>query len=81
MVKSTDIAETMPDDSDTIRLDEADIRTGIQFELEAARAQARLQAIVDSARLFAERMKEKYNVGDEYQIDDWLTGFQRVKKE
>jgi len=64
-----------------IRLHDDDIRTGIQFEMEAARAQARLQTITDAARLFAEQMRAKYGVGSDYQMTDWLTGFVMVKRE
>lgn len=65
---------------DVIQMDPEDIRTGVQFEIEAARAQARLQAIIDSAQLYARRMREKYQVSDEYEITDWITGFQRAKE-
>lgn len=62
-----------------IKLSDEDIRIGINLELEAARAQARYQAIVDAAQMFAEQMRVKYDVDESYQMTDWLAGFEKVE--
>lgn len=60
-------------------MDEHDVRIGILLELEATRAQSRLQAVQDMAQLFQAQMRAKYNVPDDYAMSDWLTGFQQVQ--
>lgn len=73
--------EVVDETPETIAMDEVDVRTGVLFEIEAARAQARLQAITDAANLFAEQMKSKYKVDSKtHQMTDWITGFKRVEK-
>lgn len=64
-----------------IRLQDDDIRTGIQLEIAAAQAQARLQAVIEAAQSFREQMRQKYNVPDGYDMTDWLAGFVAVQKE
>lgn len=67
--------------NNAIAMDESDVRLGIFFELEATRAQSRLQTVQDMAQLFQTEMRAKYNVPDDYVMSDWLTGFQRVQPE
>ncbi|MCB0126719.1 MAG: hypothetical protein KDE58_30885 [Caldilineaceae bacterium] len=64
-----------------IRLNDDDIRTGIQLELAAARAQAHLQGVIESAQMFREQVRVKYNVPDTHEMTDWLMGFVPVQKE
>ncbi len=69
------------DSNNAIVMDESDVRLGIFFELEATRAQSRLQTVQDMAKLFQTEMRAKYNVPDDYVMNDWLTGFRRVQPE
>lgn len=64
-----------------IRLNESDMRIGVLLEIEAARAQARLQAIVDVAEIIRAQMAIKYEVGDDHQMQDWIAGFKPVTPE
>ncbi len=60
-----------------VQLDEADLRTGIALDQAIAQAQARLQAINDMERLFAEEMHRKYGApSDQYVLRDWITGLE-----
>lgn len=64
---------------EVIKLDEEDIRTGLYFAIQTARAQARLQAISDSEHEFIERMQGKYKIDtNQYRLVDWISGFQRI---
>ena len=66
---------------DRIQLDEADLRTGIALAHAVAQAQARLQALADMERVFAEEMHRKYGVApDQYRLQDWITGFEKVQE-
>lgn len=67
--------------SQTIRLSDDDIRTGIQLELAATRAQAHLQGVIESAQMFREQVRAKYNAPATHEMTDWLTGFVPVQRE
>jgi len=58
-----------------IRLDDDDIRTGFELEIEATRLNAKLDLIREMALGHKDQMRDKYGAGDEYRLDDWLTGF------
>lgn len=64
-----------------IRLDDDDIRIGINLELEMARLNARLTVMRELSQDHAQQMRNKYGAGKEYTLMDWLTGFQRAAKE
>jgi|GEM_PF-6513376 len=65
-----------------VQLDEADLRTGIALDQAIAQAQARLQAITDMERLFAEEMHRKYGAPHtHYVLRDWITGLERLEAE
>lgn len=79
---TTKTNEATPEIAETIVMNSADIRMGVLLEIEAARAQGRLQSLVDVGNLFAGEMKQKYGINEEtHRLTDWVTGFQRVKKE
>jgi hypothetical protein len=61
-----------------IRLDDDDIRTGFEFEVEMARLTAKLEMIQQMRAGHAAQMREKYGAGAEYRIEDWLTGFELI---
>lgn len=65
-----------------VQLDEADLRTGIALDQAIAQAQARLQAITDMERVFAEEMHRKYGAPHtHYVLRDWITGLERLEAE
>lgn len=71
-----------PEQPQVIPLGIEDIRTGLAFAHETARAQARLQAAFDSESTFLGRMREKYRIDtSQYALTDWITGFVKVKNE
>ena len=62
-----------------IKLDEADVRVGMALEMDAIRLQAQLDGINRAARLLADEMYTKYGINrDEYQLSNWLAGFEPV---
>lgn len=64
-----------------ITLDVDDMRTGLAFAQETARAQARLQMAFDSEATFVQRMREKYKIDpNQYELRDWITGFEAKKE-
>lgn len=64
-----------------VRLQDDDIRTGIQLEIAATKAQARLEVTIEAAHAFRDQMRQKYNVPETHDMADWLTGFELVQKE
>lgn len=82
MAKRSEETVTEVTELEVIRLSDEDMRMGIHFEMEAARAQARLQAMFDAAQNFKEQMHIKYGADPKvFQILDWVDGFQPLKKE
>lgn len=73
------ITQTMGETVYRVQLDEVDLRTGIALSQEVARAQARLQAITDMELVFVEELRRKYQASKDYQLLDWVTGFERVE--
>jgi len=59
-----------------IRLEDDDIRVGVQLEIEATRLHAKLEMIQQMAAGHREQMRGKYGAGAEYELTDWLTGFE-----
>ncbi len=77
-----EIVNAIPEQPQVIPLDIDDIRTGLAFAHETAKAQARLQAAFDSESTFLGRMREKYRIDtSQYALTDWITGFVKVKSE
>jgi hypothetical protein len=80
--EKADSLKVVEEIAEVVKMDDEDIRTGMTFALETARAQARLQAIFDMENAFTERMREKYKVKPEtHQMADWITGFVKTKPE
>jgi hypothetical protein len=62
-----------------VKLDEADMRVGMALEMDAIRLQAQLDGINRAARFLADEMYNKYGINrDEYQLTNWLIGFEPV---
>lgn len=79
---TTEIDKATPEIAETIVMDSADIRMGVLLEIEAARAQGRLEAFADVSKIFIGEMEQKYKIDENtHTLTDWVNGFQRVKKE
>lgn len=64
-----------------IKLDEEDMRTGLNIIGQAAVAQAKVQAFSEIEANFIQRLALKYQVDmSQYQLRDWLTGFEPIPK-
>lgn len=66
---------------DRIKLSEEDMRVGINMEMEAKAAQARLQAMFDAAQMYRAQMFAKYGLDENvYELGDWVTGFTPIQR-
>jgi hypothetical protein len=61
-------------------LSDEDIRAGINLVIANVRAQERMRQSEEAAQAFVQQMAAKYEVGPDYILQDYLTGFVRVKE-
>jgi hypothetical protein len=60
-----------------IKLEDEDIRTGLNIVGQAQSAQAKVQALSEIEQNYIQRLAQKYKVDlQHYQLRDWLTGFE-----
>jgi hypothetical protein len=60
-----------------IKLEDEDVRTGLNIVGQAQVAQAKVQALAEIEQNYIQRLAQKYKVDlQQYQLHDWLTGFE-----